>query len=280
MPELPEVETTKLSLAPLIGARVTDVAVHQPRLREIMPDDLDRLIGATLIDVTRRAKYLILTFAQGDYHEHLVVHLGMSGSLQQYHDTPKRKHDHLMMGFGDITLHYHDPRRFGMIVWQKDSTKYFAKLGLEPLSDEFSADYLWQICQTRTRPIKSIIMDQAVVVGVGNIYATESLFLSRIHPATSANLLNYEQIKTLVAHIKSILQKAITQGGSTLKDFTVGAGKAGYFTQTLYAYGRHGKPCINCNLPLETIKIQGRASVFCPSCQSLPPKIAEHSLLN
>ncbi len=272
MPELPEVETTKLSLAPLIGKCITDITIHQPRLREMMPNDLDRLVGATLVDVIRRAKYLILTFVKGDTHEQLVIHLGMSGSLQQYSNLPKRKHDHLLMRFGETTLHYHDPRRFGMVIWQKDSAKYFNKLGLEPISDEFSADYLWRICQARTRPIKSIIMDQSVVVGVGNIYATESLFLSHIHPATSAHLLSKKQIKTLVTHIKSILQKAITQGGSTLKDFTVGAGKAGYFAQTLYAYGRQGKPCINCSLPLESIKIDGRASVFCPSCQKLITK--------
>lgn len=279
MPELPEVETTKSSLMPLCQQTVEEVHTYQPRLREPVPKDLNQLIGMTLIDVVRRAKYLILSFAHHDIHKQLVIHLGMSGSLQQYHHMPKRKHDHVIINFGNIQLHYHDPRRFGMIAWQEDCTNYFKRLGPEPLESDFVAKYLWQICQMRMRPIKSIIMDQSIVVGVGNIYATESLFLSGIHPATPANLLTYDSIALLVMHIKAILQTAIAQGGSTLKDFTVGAGITGYFAQTLHAYGRQSKPCPHCHMPIESIKIDGRASAFCPSCQKPQKDSKMHSLI-
>ncbi|MBE0442423.1 MAG: bifunctional DNA-formamidopyrimidine glycosylase/DNA-(apurinic or apyrimidinic site) lyase [Psychrobacter sp.] len=296
MPELPEVETTKTSLAPLLTQQVADVKVFQPKLRWAMPDDLDKLVGFTLDKVERRAKYLILSFSSSRFNANrntakaatletrqLLIHLGMSGSLQQHsYGTDKRKHDHLIIVFNDVDntpsqLHYYDPRRFGSVLWYKDyGTKLLDHLGPEPLSDNFTADYLYQLIQRTnlptkkqpiTRPIKSIIMEQQVVVGVGNIYATESLYLSAIHPATPAHQLSYDQIVVLVDHIKVILQKAIILGGSTLKDFTVASGQTGYFQQTLNVYGRQGKACPTCNTILDNIKLNGRASVFCPSCQ-------------
>lgn len=280
MPELPEVETTKLSLSPLIGKTLNDIYLSGYRLREPIPIDLDRLIGARLVRVIRRAKYLLLQFEQLECEQfdpnptqkslNLLVHLGMSGSLQQHTHLSPRKHDHVVMGFDDGTrLHYHDPRRFGMVMWAVDAQKYLNKLGVEPLSEHFDVTYLTAATQKTTKAIKSVIMEQSVVVGVGNIYAVESLFLSNIHPATPACRLNHQQIKTLVHHIKAVLARSIEQGGSTLKDFTVGAGKTGYFQQTLLAYGREGKPCVVCQTPLQSLKINGRASVYCPICQPL-----------
>lgn len=295
MPELPEVETTKTSLMPLLGQSVNAVNVFQPKLRWAMPDDLSDLTGYTLESVERRAKYLILTFLPMTKEKparQLIIHLGMSGSLQQHpYGTDKRKHDHLIMVFqnsnhtGSATqLHYHDPRRFGAVLWFEDySHKLLDHLGPEPLSTEFTADYLYHLIQrTETnettgrnkkrpvaRQIKSVIMEQQVVVGVGNIYATESLYLAGIHPATPAHQLSYTQITLLVQHIKVILQKSIQLGGSTLRDFTVASGQTGYFQQTLHVYGKQGQLCPNCETPLANIKITGRASVFCPNCQTL-----------
>lgn len=310
MPELPEVETTKTSLEPLLGQQVVNVKVFQPKLRWSMPDDLDQLVDYTLDSVERRAKYLILNFIpliSADTRtpiqpstlapRQLLIHLGMSGSLQQHsYGTDKRKHDHLVVTFNgadnmQTQLHYYDPRRFGSVLWLEDyGHKLLDHLGPEPLSEAFTADYLYQLIQRSSNPnqissdnvanktaskqpikraIKSVIMEQQVVVGVGNIYATESLFLSGINPATPAHEVSYEQMVTLVEHIKVILKKAITLGGSTLRDFTVASGQTGYFQQTLNVYGRQGESCPHCDTLLENIKLNGRASVYCPNCQPI-----------
>lgn len=270
MPELPEVETTKLSLEPLIGKSVSDVYVSGHRLREPIPSDLDELVGASLTQVIRRAKYLILKFKNNNDTLELLIHLGMSGSLQQHTGLPPRKHDHVMLDFGGVRLHYHDPRRFGMVMWAKDTRTYLDKLGVEPLSEAFDGSHLYSFSKKTTKPIKTLIMEQSVVVGVGNIYAVESLFMSGIHPATPARTLSQDKIDTLAHNIKTILARSIEQGGSSLKDFTVGEGKTGYFQQTLLAYGRAGEPCTVCQTVLENLKIGGRASVYCPTCQPLP----------
>lgn len=272
MPELPEVETTRLSLESLIGKTVSQVDVSQPKLRWPIPDDIDRLVGCRLEKTARRAKYLILTFSQsGAVSRKLIVHLGMSGSLQQrdLHTTPL-KHDHAVVYFDatNIRLCYHDPRRFGAILWYDEyADKLLNHLGPEPLSEHFTAEYLQQYCAKTTRAIKAVIMDQACVVGVGNIYATESLYFSNLHPLMPANQLTLPQAQTLVTHIQSILANAIRLGGSTLRDYTHSDGKTGYFQQTLAVYGRHGQPCHQCNTPIENIKITGRASAYCPQCQ-------------
>lgn len=268
MPELPEVETTKASLTPLIGQTISDIYTSGHRLREPIPADLDELVDTKLMRAVRRAKYLILEFKKDDEILELLVHLGMSGSLQQHTNTPPRKHDHVVFGFDDGTrLHYHDPRRFGIIMWADDGKRYLDKLGVEPLSDMFHVEHLANFAKKTHKPIKTLIMEQSVVVGVGNIYAVESLFLSKIHPATPACDVPVEKLGELVDNIKMILARSIEKGGSTLRDFTVGAGKTGYFQQVLLAYGRDGKPCVTCHTPLENIKIGGRASVFCPNCQ-------------
>lgn len=276
MPELPEVQTTATSLKPLLNQEVINVEIFQPKLRWQIPDDLAILNGHVLTKIQRRAKYLILTFTKESNEKNVIIHLGMSGSLQQHpKGFAKRKHDHLLIHFANhMQLHYHDPRRFGAILWYDEyAEKLLNHLGVEPLSDAFTADYLYNYIHKKhaiQRPIKAVIMEQQIVVGVGNIYATESLFLSRIHPLTPAHLLSKTQLEVLVKHIREILAIAIEKGGSSLRDFTVGDGKAGYFQQTLLVYGNKSKPCPICETPIENVKIAQRASTFCPKCQILP----------
>lgn len=274
MPELPEVETTKTSLEPLLNAKVIAVTVHQAQLRWKIPDDVQDLIGLTLLNLSRRSKYILADFGQ----RQMLWHLGMSGSFRIAEpDEALRKHDHFIIEFqhddGTIQqLRYHDPRRFGCILWLNDDTqgKLLDTLGVEPLSDDFNADYLYQKIKHKNTAIKATIMDAHIVVGVGNIYATESLFNVGIHPLLPAKALSKTQVEKLVIEIKRILSEAITLGGTTLKDFSNAMGENGYFQQTLLAYGRAGELCVNCETLLENIKIAQRASVFCPECQPLP----------
>ena len=268
MPELPEVETTKTSLLPLLDQTVREVQVYQSSLRWPIPDDIARLKGQRLIHLSRRSKYILAEFEQ----DRMLWHLGMSGSFRLCQPNEAlRKHDHLLIDFDDIQLRYHDPRRFGCILWldQHADSKLLQPLGPEPLSDTFNADYLFQKLKNKNVAIKVAIMDNHVVVGVGNIYATESLFLQGIHPAQPASTLSYTQVEKLVVEIKQILQRAIQLGGSTLRDYSNAMGENGYFQQTLLAYGRAGEMCINCETSLENIKLGQRASVFCPECQPL-----------
>ncbi|WP_025096129.1 bifunctional DNA-formamidopyrimidine glycosylase/DNA-(apurinic or apyrimidinic site) lyase [Acinetobacter soli] len=269
MPELPEVETTKTSLLPLLHHRVQSVTVRDSRLRWAVPDDISRLVGQELRALKRRSKYILAEFET----DQMLWHLGMSGSFRLCTAQDElRKHDHLILTFDDGTeLRYHDPRRFGCILWLNDEhqKKLIDTLGPEPLSDAFNADYLYEKLRTKQVGIKIAIMDNHVVVGVGNIYATESLFNLGIHPAQLANTLSSEQIAGLVVEIKRILSHAIQLGGSTLRDYTNAMGENGYFQQTLLAYGRAGEMCVNCETTLENIKLGQRASVFCPQCQPL-----------
>lgn len=283
MPELPEVQTTATSLVPLLGQTIRKITIFQPKLRWQVPNDISELKNARLIDIKRRAKYLILTFKLADSTDKkLLIHLGMSGSLQQHKSsTIKRKHDHLIVHFDKAglttQLHYHDPRRFGAVLWLEDyQDKLINHLGIEPLADGFTGQYLYNYIHNRkkpiTRPIKSVIMEQQVVVGVGNIYATESLFLASIHPLQPADSITVEKLNELADFIREILQVSIQKGGSTLKDFTVGEGKTGYFQQTLQVYGKKDQPCPKCGSMIESIKISQRASTFCPKCQPLIQK--------
>jgi len=269
MPELPEVETTKTSLLPLLHHRVQSVTVRDSRLRWAIPDDISRLVGQELRALKRRSKYILAEFET----DQMLWHLGMSGSFRLCTAQDElRKHDHLILTFDDGTeLRYHDPRRFGCILWLNDEhqKKLIDTLGPEPLSDAFNADYLYEKLRTKQVGIKIAIMDNHVVVGVGNIYATESLFNQGIHPAQPANTLSSKQIAGLVVEIKRILSHAIQLGGSTLRDYTNAMGENGYFQQTLLAYGRAGEMCVNCETTLENIKLGQRASVFCPQCQPL-----------
>ena len=268
MPELPEVETTKTSLLPLLNEKVIQVTVHQSSLRWPIPNDVQKLIGQKLIKLSRRSKYILAEFEQ----DSMLWHLGMSGSFRICETTEElRKHDHLIIQFEDMELRYHDPRRFGCMLWLNDQsqTKLIDRLGPEPLSDVFNADYLADKLKSKNTAIKVAIMDNHVVVGVGNIYATESLFNLGIHPAQPASSLSKVQIEKLVIEIKRILKQAIDLGGSTLRDFSNAMGENGYFQQTLLAYGRVGEMCVNCETTLENIKLGQRASAFCPQCQPL-----------
>lgn len=287
MPELPEVETTRRSLAPLIGAQVQQVQVHNPALRWPVPADLHRLTGQTLLTLQRRSKYLLARFSQ----DGTLWHLGMSGSLTIHADRPgyfpvaqpRRKHDHLILDLAQQGQHwqlrYHDPRRFGCCLWldDEDSHPLLTRLGPEPLSVDFTPDYLLQTLERRTAPVKSVLMDNAVVVGVGNIYATEALFQTGIHPARPAHGVTAAEADLLVKNVRQILQTAIDLGGTTLRDYVNGFGENGYFQQTLQAYGRAGEPCIRCQQTLQTSRIGQRASVYCPVCQPACPSLQRYS---
>ena len=268
MPELPEVETTKTSLNPLLNQRVQAVHVFNPSLRWAIPNDIEKLIGQQLTQLTRRSKYILAHFEQ----DQMLWHLGMSGSFRLCQQSDEvRKHDHLIIDFEDVQLRYHDPRRFGCILWldQANQSKLIDTLGPEPLSEDFNATYLAEKLNKKNVAIKVALMDNHVVVGVGNIYAPESLFNIGVHPAQPASTLTKSQIKNLVVEVKRILKQAIDLGGSTLRDYSNAKGENGYFQQTLLAYGRAGEMCVNCETTLENLKLGQRASVFCPQCQKL-----------
>lgn len=273
MPELPEVETTRRGIEPhLLGQRITHASVFDPRLRWRVRDDLASwLEGRQITAVTRRSKYLLVHF---DNDERLLIHLGMSGSLRIVTpETPRKKHDHLeiCLDNGKI-LRFHDPRRFGALLTDHEETPHIRlhDLGPEPLSDAFDTDYLSAQLQKRRQPIKPSLMNAAIVVGVGNIYANEALFLAGIHPATSANALDHTQIARLVDAIKNVLASAIEQGGTTLRDFVREDGQPGYFKQTLNVYDRADQPCRVCGTPIIKMVQAQRATYFCPICQPEP----------
>jgi len=248
--------------------RVKRVEVRQSSLRWPIPENIEKLVGQKLLKLTRRSKYILAEFE----HDTMLWHLGMSGSFRLCDGNEElRKHDHLIIQFDDIELRYHDPRRFGCILWldAQSQSKLIDTLGPEPLSENFNAEYLFEKLKNKNVGTKVAIMDNHVVVGVGNIYATESLFNLGIHPAQPASTLSLVQIEKLVLEIKRILKQAIDLGGSTLRDYTNAMGENGYFQQTLLAYGRAGEMCVNCETTLENIKLGQRASVFCPECQPL-----------
>lgn len=268
MPELPEVETTRKSLEPLLHQRLESVTVHHAGLRWPVPESIHSLEGHSLQAIQRRAKYLIFQLN----HLQLLIHLGMSGSLRLTDPSePKRKHDHLIFRFEQSELRFHDPRRFGCVLLHPSplTQKLLGTLGPEPLEGGFDADHLWQQLQRRSASVKSVLMDNAVVVGVGNIYATEALFSASIHPARPANTVTLSEAQRLTDAIRQHLNTSIALGGSTLKDFVNARGENGYFQQTLSAYGRKGLPCMRCQTSLQELRIAQRASCFCPECQPL-----------
>lgn len=270
MPELPEVETTRRGIAPHLDQQIlTDVTVRHAKLRYPIPiEDITSLIGQPLKSIERRAKYLLLTFSKLT----LIIHLGMSGSLRiASPDTSWRKHDHWQLDFGQVSLRYHDPRRFGFLIATACAHQHslITKLGPEPLGDTFSTDYLQKQLRKRKSPIKTSLMNNEVVVGIGNIYACESLFLAGVHPLTPSLELTFNQILGLHTHIQATLSRAIAQGGSTLRDFLNPDGQPGYFAQTLNVYGRAELPCPQCDTPIENLRIGGRSSYYCPQCQPL-----------
>lgn len=269
MPELPEVETTLRGISPhIIGHKVTEIVIRQPRLRWPIPGDLTTLLhGKKLLCASRRGKYLLFNFGNG----HALIHLGMSGSLRIINATePPSFHDHFDLVFGKRALRYCDPRRFGCLLWidgEPEGHKLLADLGPEPLTDNFDADYLFERTRKRTQAVKQFIMDSKVVVGVGNIYANESLFMSGIKPIRKAGSLTRNNCVDLVRDIKFVLQRSIDQGGTTLRDFVGGDGKPGYFKQQLLVYGRGGEPCSRCKKPLKEVRMNDRTTVYCVDCQ-------------
>lgn len=269
MPELPEVETTRQGILPFVeGKIVKSVIVRQPKLRWPIPGTLStEIIQQRIIRITRRGKYLLFDTKAGT----LMIHLGMSGSLRVLKKTsPVKKHDHVDFIFSGATLRYHDPRRFGSILWFHEDPilhPLLRNLGLEPLTPEFTGHYLWEQSRKRSIAVKPFIMNAQIVVGVGNIYATEALFLSGIRPTRAASKISLQAYKQLANNIKKILEKAIKQGGSTLRDFVSAEGKPGYFAQQLQVYGRDGLPCYHCGTLIKVVRQGQRSSAYCPICQ-------------
>lgn len=274
MPELPEVETTRRGLAPHVeGKRVAGVVLRRPDLRWPIPGDVARLLPGQRIDaVRRRAKYLLLDTAAGS----ALLHLGMSGSLRVLPAAaPLGAHDHVDIalqgaaGKPGRVLRFNDPRRFGCLLWQApgETHELLRGLGPEPLSDAFDGDYLFQRSRGRSAPVKAFLMDQRIVVGVGNIYAAEALFAAGISPLRAAGRVSRERYVLLADAVKRILAHAIARGGTTLRDFLSPDGAPGYFEQELSAYGRGGEPCPRCATPLKARSVGQRATTWCPRCQ-------------
>jgi len=269
MPELPEVETTRRGIEPwLVGRRIETLTVREWRLRWRVPRGLPaKLGGARVRTVGRRAKYLLIGTDAGT----LIWHLGMSGSLRVLDaDSPPLAHDYfdLVLDSGKC-LRFNDPRRFGCLLWQPagETHELLQGLGPEPLSDSFDGDYLFALSRGRKAPIKAFLMDQAIVVGVGNIYVAEALFEAGVSPLRAAGRVSRERYQALAAAVKRILAYAIERGGTTLRDFIDPDGTPGYFEQELRVYGREGDPCRRCRRPLRNAVLGNRASVYCAHCQ-------------
>ena len=270
MPELPEVETTRRGVLPLlVGRRVSAVEVHDGRLRRPVTRGLAKILaGQKLKAVARRAKYLLFEFEQGT----LLVHLGMSGSLRVVPaSAPRLPHDHVEIAFGpERVLRLRDPRRFGLVLWTEappENHVLLKHLGPEPFDAAFTGDYLFERSRGRSLAVKNFVMDAKVVVGVGNIYASEALFRAGIHPARAAGRVSRERYDALVTHIRTVLGESIEAGGTTLRDFMRNDGEPGYFSQALKVYGREGEPCVVCGNAIAMKVIGQRSSFFCGRCQ-------------
>jgi len=269
MPELPEVETTLRGVLPHLQGRVIrELQVHDRRLRWPVPAELEQIVGARVLSGQRRAKYLLFTTDRGT----LLIHLGMSGSLRILAPAvPLRKHDHLCLRLdSDLELRFHDPRRFGCVLWfTHDPAEHplLRELGPEPLSDAFTARHLYELSRQRSCSVKSFIMDGHTVVGVGNIYACEALFMVGLRPTRAAGKVSLPRYTQLVAAIREVLAASIEMGGTTLRDFLNESGEPGYFKQTLRVYDREGMPCHTCQTPIKRIVHAQRSTFFCPVCQ-------------
>ncbi|MFJ2986876.1 bifunctional DNA-formamidopyrimidine glycosylase/DNA-(apurinic or apyrimidinic site) lyase [Collimonas sp. NPDC087041] len=272
MPELPEVEVTRRGVAPhLEGRTVTAVTFRHAGLRWPFPLDLPTLLaGRTIRDIGRRGKYLLLRFDHGT----VIIHLGMSGHLRIL-DTSvaPKKHDHFDLAVGSHLLRLSDPRRFGAVLWHAaedgpvEQHVLLAGLGLEPLEEVFSAQILYQKTRNRAAPIKQVLLAGDIVVGVGNIYASESLFRAGINPKTAAHRISLARYELLADAIRIILAAAIDKGGSTLRDFIGVDGQSGYFQQSYFVYDRAGLPCRNCGTLITQIKQGQRSTFYCKKCQ-------------
>ena len=270
MPELPEVETTLRGIEPHVsGASITEVIVRRSDLRQAVSDDLAVIKGRRVTGVSRRSKYLLLAISDGST---VLIHLGMSGSLRVIYPTaPWKTHDHIGITLNNkMQLRFHDPRRFGLVLRLTGNPmehSLLKDLGPEPLSDGFTASYLHRICAKRSVAIKLVIMDAKVVVGVGNIYASEALFRAGILPQTTAKRIAKLRLIKLVVAIRAVLTDAIAEGGTTLRDFLQSDGKPGYFRQRLFVYERKGEPCRVCGKPIRHAVIGQRSTYWCPQCQ-------------
>jgi len=270
MPELPEVETSRRGIEPhIVGQRISDVRIRERRLRWPVSEDVDRhLPGQTVTSVERRAKYLLINTTDGT----AILHLGMSGSVCIVeNDTPASVHDHIDIELeSGCALRLRDPRRFGSLHWSDDASNHWLlkNLGPEPLGDEFDGEYLWNRSRGRRVAVKQFIMNAGIVVGVGNIYASESLFLAGINPKRAAGRIALPRYEALANAIRTVLQKAIRAGGTTLRDFYGGDGEPGYFQQELTVYGREDEPCLYCDRPVTAIVQGQRATYYCKHCQT------------
>jgi formamidopyrimidine-DNA glycosylase len=269
MPELPEVEITRRGLLPnLTGRKIDAVVTRHTALRYPLPRALGRLLaGNPLRNIDRRGKYLLFRFDHGT----LILHLGMSGSLRLVPAAePPGKHDHLDIVFGDQALRLRDPRRFGAVLWEKgdaDAHPLIAPLGIEPLSEAFTGEWLHGATRGRATAIKLFLMDSHVIVGVGNIYASESLFRAGVDPRTPAGRLSRKRCERIVTAIKATLDAALAAGGSTLRDFLHSDGSSGWFQQQHFVYGREGEPCRVCGAKVRALRLGQRSTFHCPRCQ-------------
>lgn len=271
MPELPEVETSRLGLTPhVVGRTVINAVVRQKKLRQPVSAGVTGTLPGLSVDaLRRRAKYLLFDTARGS----LIVHLGMSGSLRMVAaDEPPMAHDHVDIVLDDgRCMRFRDPRRFGCFLWTaRDPLKHklIAHLGPEPLSTAFDGARLFERSRKRRAAVKNFIMDGRIVVGVGNIYASEALFRAGIHPKRQAGRISRQRYDKLAEKIVDVLSEAIVQGGTSLRDFTGGDGEPGYFKQKLNVYGRAQEPCVTCKAPLSQAVIGQRSSFFCTTCQT------------
>jgi formamidopyrimidine-DNA glycosylase len=270
MPELPEVETTRRGISPhVIGPAIADVIVRERRLRWPVPRGLRASLRARRFErIDRRAKYLLFRTTEGC----MILHLGMSGSLRVIKAGEEaEKHDHVDILFDSgIGLRFHDPRRFGSILWTRRDPmrhKLLHGLGPEPLMPDFNGQYLWLRARGRVQAVKSFIMDSRIVVGVGNIYANEALFAAGIHPHRPAGRIGPDRYERLAQDIKTVLSAALKKGGTTLRDFVSGVGEPGYFQQDLCVYDREGEPCVHCGVPVRSVRLGQRSTFYCARCQ-------------
>ena len=268
MPELPEVETIKRGIKPYLeGASIVSISVRNPNLRWPVSQEINEISWQRVLTVHRRAKYIIITLEEGS----VLIHLGMTGSLRVLAErSVMLEHDHIEMVLDSGNLiRFNDPRRFGCLLWATDwsTHKLIHHLGPEPLTNAFSADYLYALARVRKTSIKQLIMNSRVVVGVGNIYANEALFLSRIHPKRAANKISKQRLCALVENIRDVLSAATNQGGTTLRDFVGSDGKPGYFKQQLFVYGLKGQACKCCVNKLEENRQSGHSTVYYSYCQ-------------
>ncbi|MBP6653906.1 MAG: bifunctional DNA-formamidopyrimidine glycosylase/DNA-(apurinic or apyrimidinic site) lyase [Propionivibrio sp.] len=274
MPELPEVEVSRQGLLPFLpGRRIVEAVFRAPRLRHEIPGQLSsRLAGLRIDGILRRGKYLLFDCESRQHGGWLILHLGMSGSLRLVAPgTPPQKHDHVDLVFENTTLRFRDPRRFGTVLWHEGGAiathPLIAIMGVEPLTDAFNADWLYDQTRRRSMPIKPLLMDSHFVVGIGNIYASESLFSAGISPLRAANRIGRKRYEKLIPAIKQTLAESIAAGGSSVRDYVHSDGGAGCFQLSCAVYDRAGEPCPACGQPVRVIRQAGRSTFYCPRCQ-------------